>query len=34
MRWRIMNRPLGFSAIAAAKAPRARASVRQMASVS
>jgi hypothetical protein len=34
MRLRIMNRPPGFSAIAAVKAARARASERQIASVS
>jgi hypothetical protein len=34
MRLRIMKRPAGFSAIAAANAARARASERQIASVS
>jgi hypothetical protein len=34
MPWRIMKRPAGFSAIATANVPRAKASVRQIASVS
>jgi hypothetical protein len=34
MRLRIMNRPAGFSSTAAANAPRAGSSVRQIASVS